>query len=189
MEPYRCIDPICRKALECRLVPEGLPCAERPLRDESDPANVTLRAARRRDSLYDQDAAANFEANREHLVRQTPVRWSLGQDPNDDEAWPDSGYTYYKLDHGPENPLDPSTQYKDLQGPDSEVLCFKCKTTNYRIIEERKVAPDMEVDWAIKNNRPYDPRQVPNVYTLFCPNCKQYAQLADYAMKAIRGRA
>lgn len=119
------------------------------------------------------------------------VRWAPGQDPHDDDAHPDSGWQYVKLD-GAETPDSERDvdQYRDLAGPGAGVQCFRCHGAEFRIVQERTPAeiiatrPDLE--WSLKMNRPIDPWSAPRLLMLFCPACKHMVQMAEQAVATIR---
>lgn len=151
----------------------------------------------RRSSLYGNDPDVAYEETRKHIVRQTVYRWGLGQDPNDDEAWPDSGWEYVRLE-GPSTPDSErdlgEARYKELSGPASGVKCFQLKgscTGEYLVVQERTpeeiVATLDDVQWAIKNNRAVDPERIPTAWLLFCPVCKHMTQMRESVVRKLRG--
>lgn len=118
---------------------------------------------------------------RGNQFRHRLERWAPGQDPNDPDAHPDSGYEYVKLEVT--EGQDQRDPYADLSGPDAEVRCWNCHQHNYRIIGKRsseEVGDTQDtVKWARAQNRPVDALLVPDVIALFCPGCKHQMQLRE----------
>ena len=114
-------------------------------------------------------------------VRNAQHRWKHGEDPHDPEADPESGWEYVKLE-APENEAVHPHPFEGMTGPDSGVRCFRCKSVNYRVVDERTplqmavTQPDLEHGLAM--NRPIDFRRMPGALALLCPQCEHFAQVA-----------
>jgi hypothetical protein len=145
---------------------------------------------RRRDSLYEDHRDEHYAANRGHLVRQAPVRWALGQDPNDDEAQAGSGWDYLKLDGTEQEAAKPVSPFEGRTGAPSGIRCFTCHQQDFLVMDERtaeeSIAGDVELTWAAKNNRPLDEYRASNKYMLFCPGCKAVAQVIDQVLRMLQ---
>ena len=118
-------------------------------------------------------------------------RWAPGTDPHDQDARPDSGWEYVKLDVTEGKEGQGVDHFAGLSGPDSGVRCFQCKSTNYRILDERSsetvAGTQDDIAWAKANNRPFDKMRAPNVIGVFCPNCKQVAQFRESIFRELQG--
>lgn len=133
-------------------------------------------------------------ANNPFRIRN--YRWAPGQDPNDDEAWPDSNWDYVNLEvleHPDESASDPDWSYRNISGSPSGVRCFHCRNNDYLIVDVRsseEIAKTQDdVLWARVNNREVDPLKVPDVLALFCPGCKHQAQVRKEVVQLLASKA
>lgn len=133
---------------------------------------------------------ATYRRNRNRLSN---VRWALGQDPHDPDADESSPWDYVRViaDEAPPSPENP---LRRRSGPDAGFPCWKCHGPNYRILESRTEAEilaggsvDDEV-WARQNGRG-DPERAPNVYALACPQCDDFIQISERALRTLQAVA
>lgn len=156
--------------------------------DDPRDRRASARAKRRKESLYEHDPEKDAaELERQQAVSSTRIsnyRWKFGEDPHDDDATPESGYEYTKVEVAEDHTKTEKERFGLIGGGQpSGVQCFECRHTDYLIIDQRTAQEVIEsrpdVDWAQKMNRPLDFWRSQAELMLFCPSCKGVTQLLE----------
>ena len=118
------------------------------------------------------------------LVTAAPHVWRPGHDPNDPDAYPESGWEYLKLIPPDSDPINKTDKHTLGGGPESGWKCPDCGEMT-RIVDEYPATKLLEMVFTFT---PQQRKQIANqtISLVLCPKCERMTQFRTEFIKAIR---